>query len=513
MKKHFLWTLARVTAFSAALLLFPPRAGAQSDFDAEVHYVIDQGDTNSCRGLVTLHYNPGPEAAYLSIGALNTLNPNFFQIIVSNKLLAPALYSAVRQSVSIWFDLAALGVFSPNDMPVLMLYIHLLSVPGCYPFPPSSHADTKTVEIGILDYNAQGDRILLPVEEPPGAPPAPVACRPYEPVSEVYYRGCDVPNFDLDDSKHPDTASYAGDLNACVPTATANSLLWMDKEYGTFYGFPPEPHALLDTLSRYMKREANKGTFHRNFIRGKLDFINSRRLPLRVRFQSVKSLLDTNIVSSDGATYALCGNKGDYPDWEFLKQAVKEGCDVEINYRSYNAAKDVWYGHSVVVTGVEDYQKSGKKFLTFKHDTDQKKEGGTIQESDTVFVDDKGRLRYAGRKMAYIKDIVAECPAEPLRTSVERKGETPESPRLLGAYPNPFNSSVSVRVDMREGGRADLAVYDVTGREVAKLWEGLLVRGARRFTWNGEGLPGGVYLCRLRTEHGVSETIRLVLEK
>lgn len=66
-------------------------------------------------------------------------------------------------------------------------------------------------------------------------------------------------------------------------------------------------------------------------------------------------------------------------------------------------------------------------------------------------------------------------------------------------YPNPFNGEV--RLDYSLPGRTNiwLAVYDLTGREVAVIDAGMREAGVHSVAWRPVGLGGGVYLAKLRT--------------
>ncbi len=55
-----------------------------------------------------------------------------------------------------------------------------------------------------------------------------------------------------------------------------------------------------------------------------------------------------------------------------------------------------------------------------------------------------------------------------------------------------------------------LVVYDVRGREMARLVDGALPAGQYRVTWQAAGVPSGVYLYRL-TAGAFIETRRMVL--
>ena len=55
-----------------------------------------------------------------------------------------------------------------------------------------------------------------------------------------------------------------------------------------------------------------------------------------------------------------------------------------------------------------------------------------------------------------------------------------------------------------------LVVYDVRGREVARLVDGALPAAQYRVTWQAAGVPSGVYIYRI-TAGAFIETRRMVL--
>jgi hypothetical protein len=70
------------------------------------------------------------------------------------------------------------------------------------------------------------------------------------------------------------------------------------------------------------------------------------------------------------------------------------------------------------------------------------------------------------------------------------------------AYPNPVADQAHVPIVLAEAAEARVAVYDVLGREVGVLHEGVLDAGAHRFRFDGSGLPAGVYLVRAAVTAG-----------
>ncbi len=64
-------------------------------------------------------------------------------------------------------------------------------------------------------------------------------------------------------------------------------------------------------------------------------------------------------------------------------------------------------------------------------------------------------------------------------------------------FPNPFNPTTGIRVQLSGDREIRLIVYDILGREVAVLADGRYVAGVHTFTFDGSNLPSGVYFCRL----------------
>lgn len=82
---------------------------------------------------------------------------------------------------------------------------------------------------------------------------------------------------------------------------------------------------------------------------------------------------------------------------------------------------------------------------------------------------------------------------------------------LQRATPNPFNPTTTVRFAVAEAQRVTLALYDVTGRRVATLFEGQAEGGrSESVRVDGSALPAGTYVVRLEGE-AVRGAMRIVL--
>lgn len=73
----------------------------------------------------------------------------------------------------------------------------------------------------------------------------------------------------------------------------------------------------------------------------------------------------------------------------------------------------------------------------------------------------------------------------------------PQTLRLTGVFPNPFNPEVTLRFENDRPGAMKLTVYDVAGRQVAVLADGMYPRGSWDVTWSAQHLAAGTYYAVL----------------
>ncbi|MBP2681566.1 MAG: Por secretion system C-terminal sorting protein, partial [Candidatus Krumholzibacteriota bacterium] len=92
----------------------------------------------------------------------------------------------------------------------------------------------------------------------------------------------------------------------------------------------------------------------------------------------------------------------------------------------------------------------------------------------------------------------------------------PQTPSLrVRAYPNPFNPTTTLSLELEEAGVVTATLYDAAGRRVRSLWRGPLPAGVHRFDWDGRNdagapLASGVYFLSA-TSGNRSAVVKLVL--
>jgi hypothetical protein len=95
-------------------------------------------------------------------------------------------------------------------------------------------------------------------------------------------------------------------------------------------------------------------------------------------------------------------------------------------------------------------------------------------------------------------------PMAPLPTGAVVPGPGRDAFRLEQNFPNPFGAGTSLRYHLPHAERVRLTIYDVAGRVVATLLDGVQPAGAHTLRWNGADAGGrpvasGVYWCRVET--------------
>jgi len=91
----------------------------------------------------------------------------------------------------------------------------------------------------------------------------------------------------------------------------------------------------------------------------------------------------------------------------------------------------------------------------------------------------------------------------------------PDSYFLSPAFPNPFNSSTTIKFGLILQEKTQVVIYDVNGREVKRLIDGEQKAGFYTVVWNGQNnanidVSSGVYFCRLMSSD-YNKTIKMML--
>jgi len=90
--------------------------------------------------------------------------------------------------------------------------------------------------------------------------------------------------------------------------------------------------------------------------------------------------------------------------------------------------------------------------------------------------------------------------------------EVPDSYSLQQNYPNPFNPATNITYSIVNGGDVKISVFDVSGKEVEKLVNGIQQPGKYSISFNASKLTSGIYFYRIETE-SFTDTKKMILVK
>ncbi|NQU06300.1 MAG: T9SS type A sorting domain-containing protein [Calditrichaeota bacterium] len=81
--------------------------------------------------------------------------------------------------------------------------------------------------------------------------------------------------------------------------------------------------------------------------------------------------------------------------------------------------------------------------------------------------------------------------------SISKPPEIPEGFTLLPAYPNPFNSTTTIRYALSYPSNVSLHVYNTLGQQIRTLFEGYRKAGVHTANLTASDLPSGLYFVKL----------------
>ena len=78
--------------------------------------------------------------------------------------------------------------------------------------------------------------------------------------------------------------------------------------------------------------------------------------------------------------------------------------------------------------------------------------------------------------------------------------------------PNPFNSTTRIRFQFPDETRLSLIIYDIIGRKVAVLENGVFQAGEHEAVWDASNMASGIYFLQMKTGD-FQDTKKLLLLK
>jgi hypothetical protein len=124
---------------------------------------------------------------------------------------------------------------------------------------------------------------------------------------------------------------------------------------------------------------------------------------------------------------------------------------------------------------------------------------------DLVFTDNNHGW-FLGEDAVYRSAFGSQTPVS------DNMSRIPEEYGLFNNFPNPFNSSTTMRFSLPKPCFVRLKVFSLLGHEIKTLVSEHKQAGEYQINWTAKGLPSGIYLYRLKAGEYV-ETRKMILQR
>jgi hypothetical protein len=142
------------------------------------------------------------------------------------------------------------------------------------------------------------------------------------------------------------------------------------------------------------------------------------------------------------------------------------------------------------------YQTASKEYITFLRDENVGNSFDWNAWGDSLYA--------AWERRGKSKPVIMDSVTVPVQPTWAANQETlPTKIALEQNYPNPFNGETGIRFEITDYGLVRLRVYDLAGRHVMTVVNGLLPAGKHNTRIDASRLASGVYLIRLEAGNHV----------
>lgn len=267
-----------------------------------------------------------------------------------------------------------------------------------------------------------------------------------------------------------------------------------------------------------------RGQFYKALPCGAPEVMFSTPSDGAVQFADVKQLSDSSIVFTGSITHSVINTKTDL----YIRKLDKNLNEVwtriigDVDKVEYGSCVEETDDGGVIIGGTHTATAhSWTNFWAVRLDKDGEmlweKSVGT--ESDdylsSISITDDGGFILCGdsREVGSFKYdmLVVKLGPDPV-SAIEIENFHPTENVLLNNYPNPFNPSTTIKYSISSPSFVSMKVFDVLGREVAKLVNEEQPQGNYEVAFDASNLTSGIYFYRIHAG-GFVETKKMILVK
>ena len=222
---------------------------------------------------------------------------------------------------------------------------------------------------------------------------------------------------------------------------------------------------------------------------GDFNFVGDRR---QLQTMLTGDILDNSTWGEDFA-----------PDWDgtFLRDALSRHANLSQTYTWQNEFSPFSPGRLDFIIFTDSAIELEKTYVL--------RTEGLIPDTLTEYGLMVADTRFASDHLPVVADFslqLIDVAIDKIETNI------PMTLRLEQNYPNPFNPSTQIDFFLKLGGRTTLSIYDMRGREVAKLLYSYVEEGIHSVTWNPKEVASGIYFYRLKSGEQILTKKMLLLK-
>ena len=191
----------------------------------------------------------------------------------------------------------------------------------------------------------------------------------------------------------------------------------------------------------------------------------------------------------------------------------------DFNYRNYE-----YNGHITSIINIDDKYHTNKNDELIIYSNDNECRGrakalycplndtyifnimvySNLEEEDKLsfayFDYDNNQMHYNIEEFNFTSNMFEGDALDPVELNIYNEiSIIPDNYKLHQNYPNPFNPTTNIIIEVPTSDYIQVLIYDVNGRLVETLFNGLIDKGVHEYTWSPKNLSSGIYLVNLIT--------------